>query len=53
MREPERIEDALSPEAAESLAGIVAFAQRVRRAVVAAAVVVGTVLCIAAAGHTL
>jgi hypothetical protein len=53
MREAEPIEDGLSPRAAESLVEIVAFAQRVRRAVVVAAVVVGMVLCIAAAVYTL
>jgi len=53
MRELDRIEDGLSPEAAESLSGIVVFAQRVRRAVIGGAVVSAMVLCIAAAAHTL
>jgi hypothetical protein len=51
MRATERIEDGLSPGAAESLTGIVALAQWLRRAVIVALVVSVTVLCITAAGH--
>jgi len=49
----DRIEDGLSPKAAESLSGIVGFARRVRRAVIGGAIVSATVLCIAAAAHSL
>jgi hypothetical protein len=52
MREAERIEG-LSPGAAESLAGIVVFAERIRHGVIAAAVVSAIVFCIAATAHNL
>ena len=53
MSELERIEDGLSAGAAESLSGIVAFAQWVRRAVIAVGVVSAIALSIVAAGHNL
>jgi hypothetical protein len=51
LRLLEQVEDGLSPGAAESLAGIVALAHWLRRAVIVAFLVSVTVLSALVAGH--
>jgi len=51
LRLLEQVEDGLSPAAAKSLAGVIALAYRLRRAVMVACLVSVTVLSALVTGH--